>query len=65
MGEEKAEGSNNREHRRQAVLLMPDADGMHVCSSESLKHEGFYERDLTIFGIFLLLVCVYCYELVS
>ena len=51
MGDEKPEGSTIGD-RRQAVLLMPDADGMHVCSSESLKPEGFYERDLTIFGIF-------------
>lgn len=37
---------------------MPDVDGMHVCSFESLKPEGFYERDLTIFGVFLASQCV-------
>ena len=57
MGDEKAEGSTIGD-RRQAILLMPDVDGMHVCSFESLKPEGFYERDLTIFGIFLASQCV-------
>ena len=54
MGDEKPEGSTIGD-RRQAVLLMPDADGMHVCSSESLKPEGFYERDLTINNLILCL----------
>ena len=57
MGDEKAEGSTMGD-RRQAILLMPDVDGMHVCSFESLKPEGFYERDLMMFGIFLASYCV-------
>ena len=53
MGDGRAEGLSATGDRGQAAAsLMPDADGMHVCSSESLKPEGFYERDLTIFGIF-------------
>ena len=45
--------------RRQAILLMPDVDGMHVCSFESLKPKGFYERDLKMFWIFLTSYCVF------
>ena len=53
-GDGRAEGrSAIADGEQAAISLMPDVDGMHVRSFESLQLEGSYVRDLRYF-IFIL-----------